>query len=135
MPALSVFEGDFGKGVAISFKMIYLCKKEIANFVMLTQNTKQNIIPVISKYFSTQPVKKAWLFGSFARGEENSESDIDMLVQLDYSQKIGLRYFGMIEDLKELLGRNVDLVSERYLMPFAQESADKDKVIIYERSE
>lgn len=73
------------------------------------------------------------MFGSFARGEETEDSDVDMLVQLDYSQKIGMRFFGMIEDLKEMLGRNVDLVSEKYLMPFAQESANRDKILVYER--
>jgi hypothetical protein len=44
-----------------------------------------------------------------------------------------MRFFGMIEDLKEMLGRNVDLVSEKYLMPFAQESANRDKILVYER--
>ena len=34
----------------------------------------------IADYFKTQPVVKAWLFGSFARGEETSDSDVDILV-------------------------------------------------------
>lgn len=99
----------------------------------MTSNTQTNIIPVLTSYFSKQPVNKVWLFGSFARGEETEDSDVDMLVQLDYSQKIGMRFFGMIEDLKEMLGRNVDLVSEKYLMSFAQESANRDKILVYER--
>ncbi|MBP3286438.1 MAG: nucleotidyltransferase domain-containing protein [Prevotella sp.] len=33
----------------------------------------------IAEYFKTQPVLKAWLFGSFARGEETPESDVDIL--------------------------------------------------------
>jgi len=99
----------------------------------MTAETRKNIIPIISSYLATQPVEKAWLFGSFARGEETPRSDVDVLVKLDYSQKIGMRYFGMIEDLKELLGRDVDLVSEPYLMPFARKSTDCDKILIYER--
>ena len=39
-----------------------------------------NIAGTVAEYFKTQPVKKAWLFGSFARGEETHASDIDILV-------------------------------------------------------
>ena len=88
----------------------------------------------IAEYFKTQPVLKAWLFGSFARGEETPDSDVDILVVLDYSQPVGLKFFGMYEDLKELLGRPVDLVVDRSLAPFARESVDRDKMLIYERA-
>ena len=88
----------------------------------------------IATYFKTQPVLKAWLFGSFARGEETSNSDVDILVVLDHSQPVGLRFFGMYEDLKELLGRNIDLVVERTLAAFACESVNRDKILIYERA-
>lgn len=47
---------------------------------------------------------------------------------------IGLRFFGMYEELKELLGKEVDLVSERTLAPFAKESVNRDKILIYERT-
>ena len=94
----------------------------------------QQMIQQIAEYFKTQPVLKAWLFGSYSRGEQRSDSDVDILVDLDYSQPIGLRFFGMYEDLKELLGRNVDLVSERTLAPFARNSVDRDKKLVYERT-
>ena len=94
----------------------------------------QAISQTIAEYFKTQPVLKAWLFGSYARGEERPDSDVDILVALDYSQPIGLRFLGMYEDLKNLLGRNVDLVPDRTLAPFARESADHDKIMIYERT-
>ena len=88
----------------------------------------------IAEYFKTQPVLKAWLFGSFARDEQTSESDIDILVVLDESQHVGMKFFGMYEDLKALLGRNVDLVTGRSLASFARESVDRDKILIYERT-
>ena len=91
------------------------------------------IIKQISDYFTTQPVLKAWLFGSYARGEERPDSDVDILVELDEKQRIGLKFFGMYVDLKELLGKEVDLVAEGCLLPFAEESANQDKVLIYER--
>ena len=87
----------------------------------------------IAEYFKTQPVLKAWLFGSFSRNEQTPDSDVDIIVLLDKSRPIGLKFFGMWNDLEELLGRKVDLVSEGTLLPFAQESAEKDKILIYER--
>jgi predicted nucleotidyltransferase len=86
----------------------------------------------IAEYFKTQPVLKAWLFGSFARGEETADSDVDILVVLDHSQPVGLKFFGMYEELKELLGRPVDLVVDRSLASFARESVERDKLLIYE---
>lgn len=94
----------------------------------------QTMTQKIADYFKTQPVLKAWLFGSFARGEEREDSDVDILVVLDYSQPIGLKFFGMFEDLKELLGKNVDLVVDRTLASFARKSVDRDKILIYERA-
>ena len=87
----------------------------------------------IAEYFKTQPVLKAWLFGSFSRNEQTPDSDVDIIVLLDKSRPIGLKFFSMWNDLEELLGRKVDLVSEGTLLPFAQESAEKDKILIYER--
>ena len=92
------------------------------------------IIDLLRKYFSTQPVLKAWLFGSFSRGEETQDSDVDIIVSLDKSIPIGLKFFGMWSDLEELLGRKVDLVSEGTLLPFAKESAERDKFLVYERT-
>jgi predicted nucleotidyltransferase len=100
----------------------------------MTEATRTQMIPRLVRYFETQPVKKVWLFGSYARGEECDESDVDLLVQLDYSQRIGLRYFGMYEDLKSLLGRSVDLVSEPFLKSFASQTVNRDKVLVYERA-
>ena len=93
------------------------------------------MIHLIAEYFKTQPVLKAWLFGSYSRGEETDVSDIDILIVLDDSQHVGLKFFGMYEDLKELLGRNIDLVTDRSLASFARESVDRDKILIYERAD
>lgn len=89
----------------------------------------------ISEYFKTQPVLKAWLFGSYARGEETEESDVDILILPDKSQHFSLfTLSAMYEDLKDLLNREVDLITDGGLMPFARESADRDKILIYERA-
>ena len=95
----------------------------------------QTMTKIIADYFKTQPVLKAWLFGSYARGEETSESDVDILVEFDHSSPIGLfAYARMWRELQERLGLDVDLVEEGTLKPFAVESANQDKKLIYERA-
>ena len=95
----------------------------------------QMIAQIIAEYFRTQPVLKAWIFGSYSRGEQRDDSDIDILILPDKSQHFSLfTLSGMYEDLKELLGCEVDLITEGGLMPFARESADRDKILIYERA-
>ncbi len=98
--------------------------------IMSTQSMTQTI----AEYFKTQPVLKAWLFGSYSRGEETPLSDVDILVNLDHSQPIGLKFFRMWNDLERLLDRRVDLVEDGELLPFAEESANRDKYLIYERT-
>ena len=89
----------------------------------------------IAEYFKTQPVRRAWLFGSFARGEETPESDVDILVVFDRSTPIGLlRYTRMHREMEELLGRKVDLVEDGTLRPAASQTAEREKKIIYERA-
>ena len=88
----------------------------------------------IADYFKIQPVLKAWLFGSFARGEESPLSDVDIIVLLDHSKPVGMKFFGMWNDLERLLDRKVDLVEEGELLPFAKDSANRDKKLIYERT-
>ena len=95
---------------------------------------KKSLINTLKEYFSTQPIERAWLFGSVSRGEDTPQSDVDILVKFDYDQKVGLfKHASMISDLEDLLKRSVDLVSEGSLFPWVKESVDKDKILIYER--
>ena len=93
----------------------------------------QTMIQQIAEYFKTQPVLKVWLFGSYSRGEETAESDVDLLIIPE--QSVGLfKLSGMLLDLQELLHLRVDLVTEKGLLPFARESINRDKILIYERA-
>ena len=89
----------------------------------------------IADYFKTQPVVKAWIFGSYSRNEQRPWSDVDILVQYDRSRPIGLlKIAGMKVDLEDLLNCEVDLVEEGTLRPWAVESVNRDKKLIYERA-
>jgi len=87
----------------------------------------------LQDYFKTRPVLKAYLFGSYVRGEADKESDIDILVDLDYSQKIGLQFIQMKLDLENLLHSNVDLVSSNGLSKYIKTAVDNEKQLIYAR--
>lgn len=92
-----------------------------------------NQINTLKDFFSTQPVLKAYLFGSYVRGEETENSDIDLLVELDYSQPIGLEFIQMQIDLQKLLSKKVDLVSARGISKYIKPILDSEKELIYAR--
>lgn len=95
---------------------------------------QSDMIKIIQDYMKTKPVEKAWIFGSFSRGEERPDSDVDILVAFDTNAKVSLFTIGgMYMDLKQLLGKEIDLVEEGTLLPFAIESAERDRRLIYER--
>jgi len=100
----------------------------------MSNQTINNLIPLIQQYFKGKPVRRAYLFGSFSRGEEDDKSDIDLLVAYDDSNNISLLTIcRMINELSDKLGRPVDMVEEGRLLPFAVSSVEKDKILIYER--
>jgi len=92
------------------------------------------IINKISRYFDTQPIEKAWIFGSYARAEEDTQSDIDILVNFLPDEKVTLfKYIHIVNDLQALTGKKIDLVEKGQLKKFAEQSVENEKVLIYER--
>jgi len=67
------------------------------------------------------------VFGSLARGEAGPESDIDLLVKLAPGVTL-LKHAALVRELEALLGRRVDLVSERGLRPRVRASVLRDAV-------
>lgn len=94
------------------------------------EDLRNKILPVLKPY-----VTRISVFGSYVRGEETQESDIDIMVQLkpaDQRPSLGLAFFGIQEDLSKILQREVDLVTEDALSPYVRPYVEKDKVVIYE---
>lgn len=95
----------------------------------------QAMTKTIAEYFKTQPVLKAWLFGSYARGEETPLSDVDILVEFDNQARVSLlKHAAMICDLEKILDCPVDIVPEKTLRPRVRNSVNQDKQLIYERA-
>jgi predicted nucleotidyltransferase len=94
---------------------------------------KNNIIPSIKKFLEKDGrVSAAWLYGSFARGEENLNSDVDIIVELNNRRNYSM--FDLL-DLSFLLGgkinRKVDLVEKGQLKDFAKQASALDLIKIY----
>lgn len=87
----------------------------------------------LKSFFRSKPVLRAYLFGSEARDESQENSDIDILVELDYTKPIGLEFVRMQLELEELLNKKVDLISikgiSKYILPFI----NQEKILIYEK--
>jgi predicted nucleotidyltransferase len=85
----------------------------------------------IKHFFSDKPVKKVYLFGSFARGDANEKSDVDLLIDWDYTQHIGLNYVFWREEIEKLLRKEVDFVSVDFVSPHIEDYINTDKKLIY----
>ena len=92
------------------------------------------ISQTLQNYFKTKPIEKAWVFGSFSRDEERAESDVDIIISLIPGTRLGLKFFEMNLELEQLLNRPVDLVIEGDLLPFAEKTANHDKILVYARA-
>ncbi|MBL7068163.1 MAG: nucleotidyltransferase domain-containing protein [Candidatus Marinimicrobia bacterium] len=90
-------------------------------------------INMITDYFKDKPVLRAYLFGSQVRNEADVDSDIDILVELDYSQPIGLKYIKMQNELREILKSKVDLLSDNAVSKYIRPIIDHEKRLIYEK--
>ena len=94
----------------------------------------QSMILKLQTFFANQPVKKAWLFGSYSRGEERPDSDVDIMVEYVASEELSLMQISCMKNsLSKLLNKRVDLVEEGCLLPFATDSVYKDRILIYEK--
>ena len=94
--------------------------------------TPAQIQSILQPVFTEHNIKKAVLFGSYAKGAARAQSDIDILVD---SGLKGLACFGLLEDVVTSLGKSVDLLDVSQLTPDSRvgEEIKKSGVVIYER--
>ena len=92
-----------------------------------------DIKKVIEGYFKDKPVNKVWLFGSYARGDADEESDVDVLIDIDYSVPTGWDYYIWYKDLGEKLNKNVDVVSLKFINRRLKPYIENDMKLIYEK--
>lgn len=98
--------------------------------VMYTINDIANILKPI---FESNHVRKAVLFGSYSTGKQNENSDIDLLVD---SGLKGLSFYGLLEDVAEAIGVNVDMIDISQVVPDSQvdKEIQRTGILIYKKS-
>lgn len=86
------------------------------NFSELLKDKREAILQIAAKHGA----RNVRLFGSVARGEADEQSDLDFLVDMEPGRSL-LDLGGLLIDLQDLLGQNVDVVTERGLKPRIRE--------------
>ena len=104
----------------------------MADEVYSIEEIRRIVVPIAIKY----DVNRVFLFGSYVRGEANSASDIDFVI--DKGRLRGLQLAGMLGDLQENLNKDVDLLTISGINGNGggndfKQRIEKDMVIIYER--
>lgn len=89
---------------------------------------KTVLFPIFVRY----NVKKAVLFGSYVKGLADKNSDVDLLLD---SGLRGLKFIGLIEDVRSALDKEVDVFDETHIIPNSKIDSEisKDGFVIYER--
>lgn len=93
--------------------------------------TKENIKQIVHEYFKDKPVNKVYLFGSYARGDANENSDVDLI--FSFKKDIRISYFGLARyliDLEERFLKKVDLIEDKFVFPEIKSEINKEKVLI-----
>lgn len=86
---------------------------------------KKKLVPILKR----NKVTKAGIFGSYARGEQDNKSDIDILVEID--EEVGLIEFIKLKmAIQELLRKKVDLVEYDTIRPEIRENIISDEISI-----
>ena len=96
------------------------------------KNGTRILVNKINRVLATEPVKRAWLFGSYSRGEETAGSDIDILVQMAPNNLTILGFLKIQTRLEKATSKSVDFIEDDCLEDFARPNVEKDKILIYE---
>ena len=92
----------------------------------LANSEKETIIEIRKR----NDISFCALFGSYARGEADENSDIDLLVR--FSKPKGFDWVNAASEIEDALGRKIDLVTEKGLNPHIKENVIRDLQVIYE---
>ena len=94
--------------------------------------TKQDILSVLvqnkSELENRFKVRHLGIFGSYARGDQRPDSDVDILVDIDPS--VGLEFVTLAEEIEQLLGLPIELVSRRAIKPNKLKYIEQDLIYV-----
>jgi len=85
----------------------------------------------IADFCRRHHIRKFALFGSILRDDFSPDSDVDVLVEFDPEHIPGLAFFGMEEELSQMLGRKVDLNTREWLSPYFRQQVQQEALVQY----
>ncbi|MCD4706633.1 MAG: nucleotidyltransferase domain-containing protein [Candidatus Sabulitectum sp.] len=96
---------------------------------MNIKDIKREVIPACTEF----EVQKLFVFGSFARSAESPSSDVDLLVEFNFSEdSFAKRYFGLLHRLEDTLESSIDLLTDKSLRnPHFRKRVLEERVLIY----
>ena len=118
-------------GKNLSKGKLALKEKSADNALNIGKKSKREInklIPKIRRILKKNKVKRAGIFGSFARGEHKKNSDIDILIEPP--KGIGFEFMGIQFELEDKLGKKVDLITYKGISPYLKDKILKEEVRI-----
>jgi uncharacterized protein len=80
------------------------------------------------RLFEDYPIKSMAIFGSYSRKEQNDASDLDIVVE--FSDRIGVRFIDLADDLEKIVGLKVDLVSKKGIKEKYLKAIDSDLIYV-----
>ena len=99
---------------------------------MKTNSTKVKLPkPKIADFCRRHHIRVLAVFGSALRDDFRPDSDLDVLVEFDPEHTPGLAFFGMEQELSEMLGRKVDLNTPQFLSPYFREQVLAEAEVQY----
>ena len=78
--------------------------------------------------FTDYPIKSLAIFGSYSRNEQNKKSDLDIIVE--FNGKIGIRFIDLANELEDLIGFRIDLVSKNGIKDKYYQSISADLIYV-----
>jgi uncharacterized protein len=88
----------------------------------------------IADFCRRHHIRKLAVFGSVLHGDSRPDSDLDILVEFEPGHVPGLAFFGMEQELSELLGRKVDLNTPQFLSPYFRDEVLAEAEVQYAAS-
>ncbi|WP_162340056.1 nucleotidyltransferase family protein [Cyclobacterium salsum] len=92
------------------------------------QDIQATLVEHKDQLFSSYPIESLAIFGSFARNEQNDDSDLDIIVE--FNDKIGIRFIDLADELENLIGFKVDLISRKGIKDKYYKSIASDLIYV-----
>ena len=116
----------------VALKALQVAEEKVS-YLAKSKTIKATIISALKSIFKTEDrVTSAWLFGSWARGEENLDSDVDIMIEMNSDFKYSMfDILDIAHIIESKINRKVDLVEKGYLKDFAAKTVGNELIKIY----